>query len=111
VLGEGLTAAADVWDVGNVNLNTLAGKAPQARRKVVTSLTVTAAMITAGSVRIDLPFQPTHFVFQAVTSSGGARLTANDTVVAGASGLTVTLAGGVAPDIQATDVLTVVAYE
>lgn len=111
VLGETLTDASDLWDVGNVNLNTLAGAALTARRQIVTSIAITAAMITAGSVRIDLPWQPTHFTFQGLTSAGVQRGVGADAVVAGATGLTVTLVGGVSPDLQATDVLTVVAYE
>ncbi len=111
VLAEALTDASDIWDVGNVNLNTLAGRAKASRVKVTTEITVTAAMITATGVRIDLPFQPAHFVWQAHLSTGAKRFTANDLMTATADGLLLTLAGGAGPDIQATDVVTVVAYE
>lgn len=108
-----LTVVTDFWETGNVNMNTLAGRAAAMRRAMTTTLTVTAAMITATFVRIDTAWgtTPTAFVWQVRTAAGGIRYTANDTVVADANGFVITLAGGVAPDIQDTDILTIQAWE
>ena len=111
VLAEALTDASDVWDVGDVNVNTLAGRAKSQRQQATTSIAITAAMITAGVIRIDLPWQPTHWTWQARQATGEIRQSVADIVIASAAGLAVTLDGGISPSIQATDVLTVVAYE
>lgn len=111
VLAESLTNASDTWDVGNVNLNTLAGVAKSSRQTVTTELVITSAMITAGTIRIDLAFQPTHYTWQARQDTGEIRHSVNDIVVPASNGFSVTLNGGGSPDVQNTDVLTVVAYE
>lgn len=111
LLGEALTDASDIWDVGDVNLNTLGGKDKTAREQISTSFVVTAAMITAGVIRVDLPWQPSQYSWSARLVTGEHRLTANDLVLAISTGLEVTLTGGGAPDIQATDILTLVAHE
>lgn len=111
VLNETLTAGADGWGVGNVNVNTLGGKAEIARQSTVATVEVTAAMIADGAHYFRLPWTVGEFMVQVRTATGALRHTANDTFVASATSITMTLAGGVAPDIQATDVVTLVVHE
>jgi len=109
VLAEAITDAADIWDVGDVNLNTLAGRAQDNKRTSVAAVAITAAMIT-NTVRIDFPFTPVRFVAQVRTSAGVVRVPAADAFVIGDGGIVVTFGGGVAPDMQATDILTLQAW-
>lgn len=111
VLAEALTDAADIWDVGNVNLNTLAGNTPVTAQGR-TSIAITAAMVTAGNYQLDFPFIVAGFVVSVRTTAdvikaiGGADKAelAND-------GILLTLAGGgIAEDINATDVVEVFAW-
>jgi hypothetical protein len=105
VLAEAITDAANVWKEGNVNMNTLAGRAQQNSRTTLAKITVTAAMITNGA-KIDCPFTPAHFIAQAVTSAGVPRgTTGTDAYTIANDGILVTFGGGAAPDIQATDVI------
>lgn len=115
LLAENLTAAADVWDVGDVNLNTL-GHLPAAnRRHSRIGFTVTAAMITEGIRVLIFPF----FVSKSgltVQVWGGddpfARVAGTDTVLApGQQLVAIVFGGGIAPDIQAGDVLILDAWE
>ncbi len=98
------------WNVGDVNLNTLGGDASGQQEYGVSSIAVTAAMISAGYVRFSYPFTVREWVSNVMTSAGITRLTQNDTFVVSGNDIVVTLNGGGAPDIQATDVIRIVAY-
>lgn len=111
VLAEAITDAADIWDVGNVNMNTLGGRAVGSRKSVVAQLTVTAAMITKGDRRIRTPFTPTAFSVAVETSAGVRRVPGADSYAIGSEGVTITLNGGGAPAIQATDIVTMRIWE
>lgn len=70
VLAESLTAAADVWDVGNVNMNTLGGQAESTRKRSLSAeIALTAAMLVSG-IKIDFPFTPTAFRVNARKATG-----------------------------------------
>ncbi len=107
-IAESLSAAVD-W--ASANLNLLGGLASAVRQSVSFDLTITAAHVAAGTVNFGLPFTPRTWVWQAVTAADIHRLTQNDTVTASGDVLTLTLAGGAGPDIQATDVVHITVSE
>lgn len=110
VLAESITDAADVWDVGAVNMNTLAGAAKALRLEATAVLTVTAAMITSG-VRVDFPFTATGFLMQVRSATGGLRTgVIGDLAIINTGGILLTFAGSAAPAIQANDVVTLHAW-
>jgi len=110
-LGETLTAAADGWHEGNVNMNTLGGRAASATQSAATSRAITADMITQGTSLFVFPFDVSAFSAQVLTAGGIFRLTQNDSFEVTAEGdVLLTLAGGGAPDIQATDVVIIHAW-
>jgi hypothetical protein len=112
VLAEAITAGADVWVEGNVNLNTLGGRAGGLRRQGRASLTVSAAMITATGRHIKFPFTPTMFTVQVRKSDGGERQTdGGDVFAISGDGVLWTAGGGAAPDVQASDTIHVHAWE
>lgn len=105
VLAEAITDAADVWKEGNINLNTLGGRAAGDRASTLAEVTVTAAMITNG-LRVDVPFTPSRFTVQVLTSAGVVvGTTSTDTFAIDNDGILVTFGGGAAPDAQAGDLL------
>lgn len=108
-LSETLTAAADGWDPGSVNMSTLGGEAPGALRVGISTYTVANA--SAGGLRVfSFDFTPKAFMVQARSSTGGERQTdGGDVFALSGNDVVLTLAGGAAPDIQDTDVVTVVA--
>lgn len=111
VLAEGLTAAADIWQEGNVNVNTLGGRVPQPYGMAIQCKTLTAAMIT-NTVRFSFPFTVNAFVVQMRDSAGKVRQDGDlwsDTYVITNGDVLATYTGGVAPDAQATDVVCVIA--
>lgn len=113
VLAEAITHAADIWREGNVNLNTLGGSAPAPYGGAMQCKTITAAMIT-NSVRFSFPFTLTRFIVQARTATGVIRTALAalpaDTYVINNGDVLATFGGGASPDVQATDVVCVVAY-
>lgn len=110
VLAESITDAADVWDVGAVNMNTLAGAVKALRLEATAVLTITAAMIT-NKVRVDFPFTVTGFLCQVRGSTGGLRTgVIGDLAVVDTGGILLTFDGGAAPAIQANDVVTIHAW-
>ena len=111
VLNETMTDAGDVWSVGNVNMNTLGAAAAAARRHTTYKVTVTAAMITEGTLVVEAPFTVGSATFDAYTSTGSKRYTANDTIAPSGTSVLMVLAGGAAPDIQATDVVHITIWE
>lgn len=109
-LGEAITHAADIWNVGNVNLNTLADGAASARSVTFASVTVTAAMISNG-YSVVFPFTVVGFTLFAQAATGGIRAGAvGDLAVASGTSIGLTFSGGAAPAWQATDVLTIQAW-
>ena len=111
VLGETLTAPGDFWKEGNVNLNTLGGRAAAGQQSACLDKAITAAMITAGEAHFVFPFTVARFIIQCRSAGGLIRLFQNDTAdIDGNGNVLVALAGGGAPDIQATDVVTVHAW-
>lgn len=112
LLAEAITHASDIWVEGAVNLNTLGGRAEAMRQRSRSSTTITAAMITATARRVRFPFTPTGFTVQIRTATGAIRLTdGGDTFAIDGNDVLITLAGGAAPDIQATDIVTIEAWE
>lgn len=109
-VSSSLTDGSDGWELDGENLNDL-GRDPAHRKSALVELTVTADMITLGTLRLDLPFQPTAWIAQVRTSGGVIRAPSADALAASADGLTLTLNGGGAPDIQATDIVVIQAWE
>lgn len=110
VLAEAITDAADIWTAGNVDMNTLQGNAQIDRKVALAAVTITAAMIT-NDLRIDFDFTPTRFLVQVQDSSGVSRGAGDDAYTISGNAIKVVFGGGADPDIQATDVLHVQAYE
>lgn len=110
LLAENVTDAADVWREGDVNLNTLAGRAEGVRGRAVAELAITAQMITDGTVRLDFPFVVAFFTVQVRTALGAIRAAGTDAYTLDNDGVLVTFGGGGDPDIQATDVLQLIAW-
>ena len=114
-VAEAITDAGDIWTQGNVNFNTLGGRAiAENRRLGVQSKTITAAMIT-NKTRFEFGFTPATIAGVTIMDSAGklryrASLTGDTFVITG-TGVLATFAGGAAPDIQATDVVTVTVTE
>jgi hypothetical protein len=109
VLAESITHVADIWDVGNVNMNTLGGVLSGSGQVGCTALTVTAAMIANGA-RVDFPFTPSHIVVQVWTSANILRAYGTDSFVIGNDGVAITFGGNPSPDIQATDIVRIIVY-
>lgn len=107
-VAETMTAAADLWVYGNVNFNTLAGPAGGGCL-AAGQVTVTAAMITAGTVQVDFPFTPTWFQVEVWTASDVQRPGGSDTYEISGNGILITLGGGSDPDVQATDTIRILA--
>ena len=98
-----------VSDVGDVNMNTLAGKAAGVYAVAHTSLTVTTAMITATSVRIAFPFTPTGFQVTCL-ASGLSFHPATDVFNIVGNDIVITLNGG-AGELQNGNVVHITAWE
>lgn len=110
-LAESLTHASNVWDVGNVDLNTLGGSAPMAAGGAIVSRTITAAMVTAGAVRFAFPFPVVHCIVQVRTAAGLLRgPMATDAVSIDNGDVKITVTSTDASDIDATDIVTVLAF-
>lgn len=110
VLAEAITHAADIWSVGNVNLNTLGGIGASAIPSARSSFTVTAAMVTNG-FQLAFPFTVVGFTLFARASTGGIRAGAvGDLAVISTTNINFTFSGGAAPAWQATDVIIVEAW-
>jgi len=110
VLAEAITHINSIWNVGNVNMNTLGGRAKAARRHSATEVVVTAAMI-ANSLSVAFPFAVVSFLVQAHDPAAGTIRFGTDVFMVGGGGdVACTFGGGAAPDIQVNDVLTVEAW-
>lgn len=101
-VSETLAAAADVWDRTNLNLT---GHVP-AGKFAMSTVAITAAMIAAGKVYLEFEFTPTEVMWQS-RSAVGVPLLSNDDVVIEGNGVKIALAGGVAPNLVATNVVAV----
>jgi hypothetical protein len=102
------TSSMTNWscNAGDVDMNTLAGKAAGETSLSAAVLTITTAMITAGVARISFPFTPTAFTFSAVDATGVPQAFTADTLEIDGDDVVV----GLGTDLANTDVLTVVAY-
>lgn len=102
-LAEALTPAAEIWDCANLNVT---GKTAVSGEFVSDgSVAITAQMITAGSKFVELAFTPT-LVTVSYASALGVPLATTDKVAISGNGLLISLAGGGAPSLIATDVVT-----
>jgi len=115
VLAEALTPPASIWDVGNVNLNTLGGKAASAQPCAAQSKAVTAPMIASGA-RFSFPFVVTRFMVQVLSATGfirtpaGAEALSADTFEIDEGDVLYTSGGAATPNAIAGDVITVIAW-
>lgn len=104
---ESLTPAGDIWDAANLNVS---GKTPESAEFTSDgSLAITAEMITAGHKDIELPFTPTGFTVSYASATGVPLATTDGTAISG-NALRVSLGGGGAPALIATDVVTFHAF-
>lgn len=101
-VAETLTAGADVWDRANLEET---GQA-DALTVAISSVTITAQMVTAGKVYIEFPFTPLDFTFTAKSALGVVRAT-DDLIAIEGNAIKIPLAGGSSPNLQATDIVTV----
>lgn len=100
---DNITDAADIWDAATM----YGGYAAATRKKAVKKVTLTAAMITKGSIEVEFDFVPSldrSFVENNLRKQNEAM-----TVVG--NSLSLALAGGATPNNQAADVLTFSASE
>ncbi len=109
VLAEAITAAADVWLCGNINMNALAGRSYNTLAPGNQSLTISTAMLTLIQ-RIAFPFTVAGFIYQVRSSTGALKIPINDLLVADGQTVKVSLVGGAAGDMANGDVLTVSAW-
>lgn len=94
------------FNVGDVNMNTLGGKAAGSASVAMAQVTITTAMITATVLRLSFPFTPSGFTFSAVTAAGVPVAWTADTLAIDGNDVVV----GLGTDLANTDVLTVTAY-
>jgi hypothetical protein len=101
-LAESITAAADIWS--NANLNET-GKSPADCNEACGQFAVTAQMVTnlANGIFIELPFAPTVFQWEVLTSAGVGKWTVTDAMTVSGNALVLTSAG--ATHVAAGDVL------
>lgn len=99
-LSETLADVTDIWNCGNLNVSGQTDAAPQ--QYTPTKIAITAEMITAGSFDTELAFTPGQMQVT-VMSATGAVLVTDDLITISGSHVHIALAGGVAPNLQATD--------
>ena len=96
-----------VFDCGDVNMNTLAGKvATTARQTSMVSLTITTAMITATEVRVSFPFTATGFIAKGLKAAGTEVALAADTLLVDNGDVLI----GLGTNLADTDIVTVLAW-
>ena len=111
VVGETLTNVADYWNIdssgiGGISLNTTGGRTANSNRKSMTSITVTANMIT-NAFTVYYPFTIKDYIVQIRSVGGIVRANGTDTFsLIGTTGIDCLPGGGVAPDIQVGDTIT-----
>jgi hypothetical protein len=98
-----------VFDCGAVNVNTLAGRVPGQLRIVAAEIAVNAGHIAAGELRIsfDAPVVEALVIFYDATNV--AHAIGTDSWAIDNGDVLVTLPGGGAPDLIATDIIRVLA--
>lgn len=106
-LAEALTPAGDIWNCANLNVS---GKDPGDSQCSLSAFTVTAAMVTNGSFQLELPFTPT-IVSAQVRSSAGVLRSIDEAVTISSNAINFAMAGGASPNLQAGDVVAVLALE
>lgn len=106
-LAAAVTGGAAAWTTANLNET---GNPPGARCSAVATKTITAGNITAARADFDFPFPVGKFSVQAY-SSGGVQRAYSDVTAASGNTVTITLGGGVSPNLQANDVVTVEAFQ
>ena len=94
------------FDVGDVNMNTLAGQDQAKTASAMASITVTTAMISGASIRVAFPFTPTRFMVFLTDSTGLPQAFTADTCTIDDDDILVTTA----TDFTDGDILTVLAY-
>lgn len=100
-----ITAGASAWSVADLNAT---GKNSGDALITSGSVTITAAMIANGGVNVELPFTPT-IVSPDFYSAAGVPLATTDSVTISGASILVSLAGGGAPALVATNVVSFVA--
>jgi hypothetical protein len=105
-VSSSMTHAADVWDQANLNDTGQPANASMG----LSSVTISAAMITAGKVFVEFPFTPAAFVASINESTGNmARNVTTDTLTIEGNAVKITLAGGASPNLQANDIVSIFA--
>lgn len=107
-LAQSMTQAGDVWNCANMNVSGQAATVGQ--RQVHGRVTITAAMRTYGSFQIEVPFTVGRLLWDGYTSAGIKRAI-DEAVTFSGNVITVTTAGGSAPNWQANDVFDFIAAE
>jgi hypothetical protein len=100
---EALTTVTDIWDQATMYGGSAGGSA-NAVEMASCTVTISAAMITKGELEVTFPFNPTRVIL-----SNRMRQQDEAYAVAGAV-LTLTLAGGGAPNNQANDIVDIIAF-
>jgi len=98
-----------VWDVGNVNMTSLGGKAQRTVEESRIVLTWTTALAVTGIYTIRLPFTPVGFTFQ-VRSATGLDLTDTITDLFTISGNNIVITKDAAGNLGDTNIVTIVAW-
>lgn len=98
-LAEAIADAADIWNCANMSVS---GAAAKQSRRTEGTVAITAAMVTAGSYAIELPFTPAQVLWSGYASTGILR-SINEAVTIVGNAIVLALAGGASPNWQATD--------
>lgn len=108
-VANSLTAGADGWQTVNFG----GGRSDTLLRTSRGKFTVTAGMVTIASVQVELPFVANDFCYDIYAA--GVAVNRSDAVTLTASGdtsfLSLALAGGASPAVQANDVVVWEAWE
>lgn len=99
-VSETLANANDVWSHADL-VSTGRTLAPQVTRGTII---ITAQMITATAVYVELPFTPIEYGYSRMTATGSI-LTCTDLVTISGTALKIALAGGATPNLQAGDIV------
>ena len=111
LLAENMTHATSVWKTGNVNMDTLGGRAASHHAGGCVSKSINAGMVTAGFVRFAFPFTVGAFIVQVRTAAGLLRgPMATDAASIDNGDVKITITSSDASDIDVTDVVTVIAF-
>lgn len=106
VLAAAVTGGASAWNVANLSAS---GKALADQDLSALALTITAAMMTATSFDVELPFTPTVVLPQTLVS--GVVTVRTDAITISGNAVHVALPGGGGTHFAAGDVLVFVAFK